>query len=73
MALHIDDLPTDPTDIESSATDFVNELGVEQAADVIMILGQLDPTEVKDGEPRWTAEQMQLIASAGRRVESWKD
>lgn len=71
--IHRDDLPTDPTDIEQDGVDFIDGLGVDEAADLIIVLGQLDPVEVANGQPRWTDEQRALIIRAKDKFNSWSE
>lgn len=75
MQLHIGDLATDPADVEQDAADFFDNEGTEQLAEVILILGQLDPTEVHlgTGHPRWTPAQMAIITKAQGKLNDWRE
>ncbi len=72
---HAEDLPTDIATIEREAVEFVDDLGVLNATDAIMILGQLDATEIdlKTGQPRWTDSQRALILEASEKLAGWKE
>lgn len=73
MPLHIDDLPVLDSDAEQDASDFANDLDIEECVNVMLVLGQLDATEVVNGEPRWTDEQRELIAKASAKVQAWRE
>lgn len=68
------DLPIDIQDIASEVEAIVAE-ETEDLADVGVILGQLDPTEIdlKTGLPRWTPEQMTIIVKLNDRLREWQD
>ena len=60
-----ENLPVDPADLEQDAGDFF-EVDIDTCVQSLVILGQLDPTEIdlKTGLPRWTPEQMTVIVKA---------
>jgi hypothetical protein len=79
--LQIEDLSVDLVDAEQDANDaffggrWSGDDSGENAAyvDIILILGQLDADEVKQGEARWTADQMLVIERAKEIVASWSE
>lgn len=75
MPLVYTDLPTDPDQVEASASDFVdNELDyVAAAVDAVLILGQLDPLEIRDFLPRWTESQREIIVKANDQLREWQE
>jgi hypothetical protein len=73
--LQIGDLATDPADIEQDVQSFFDDNGVEPLVETVLILGQLDPTEIDlgTGFPRWTPAQMHVITQARSKVEDWRE
>ena len=69
--LKIDDLPTGPEDMEQDAENFF--VDVESMTNAILVLGQLDPIEVVENQPRWTPEQQKIIVNAQETLKSWDD
>ena len=69
-----DNLPTDPADIEQDSSDFF-EQDIETAVEAVLVLGQLDPTEIDltTGLPRWTEKQMLLISKAKSLLGNWSE
>lgn len=75
-----EDLPTDQAQLETDVEVFFADLDGQIQA--VLILGQLDPTEVvvtkvpdsriERREPRWSAEQQDLIIKAKDQLEDWK-
>lgn len=66
------DLPIEASDMELSAEDFF-EVDIDTLVQSLVILGQLDPLEIVDGQPRWTEAQIVLIGRAGQRLSEWQD
>jgi hypothetical protein len=44
----------------------------DAAADALVVLGSLDPTEIVDGRARWTQSQSRLILAAAEELEKYK-
>lgn len=78
--LQIQDLPVDIADAEQDANDqffgrWSGDDNGENAAyvDIILMLSQLDPNQVEQGEARWSADQMLVIERAKEIVGSWSE
>lgn len=69
--LKIDDFPTDPGQMESDVLATFED--TEPLINAAIILGQLDPTEVVDGQARWTSEQQKVIAGCQELIKDWED
>lgn len=72
--LNSSDLPTDAIVLEQDAQSFLDQFEApEEFVDVIIILGQLDPIEInlRNGFPRWTEAQRELIIKANDLVREW--
>ncbi len=72
--LNATDLPIDPSQIGQETMDLVEE-SVEGAAELGVLIGQLDPTEVdlSTGLPRWNEEQRSLILRFNDKLEEWRE
>lgn len=73
MPLYLDDLPISETDAEQIVVEHFDQVGVEALVNVILTLGQLDPLELVDGQPRWSDEQRIEIIKANEIVTEWRD
>lgn len=72
--LELSDLPVHEDDALQDTRDFVDALfSSGNEASIVLILGQLDPLEMKDGQPRWTAEQITAIEEARDQLKSWEE
>lgn len=72
--LKFEDLPTDADTIASDTEVIVCEDN-QDLANVGVILGQLDPTEVdhRTGQPRWTPDQMEIIVKLNSQLREWQE
>lgn len=78
MFVRSEDLPTDHAQLETDTEVFFDDLGL--SIDAIIILGQLDPTQVGaklEGievvrYPMWSEEQQKLILKARDTLEDWQ-
>jgi hypothetical protein len=68
------DLTADPADYEQDAETFFAG-DIEDLVDTVLILGQLDPTEIdlRTGQPRWTENQRKVIVKAVTKLPEWQD
>lgn len=73
-AITPDSLPTDPADVEQDAQAFFDR-DIDTLVQSMIILGQLDPTEInlQTGLPRWTPEQMKVISGARSQLATWQE
>jgi hypothetical protein len=64
------ELIADETTVDSDTEALFGDL--EKLGDAVLIIGQLDPTEV-DGKmlPRWSPAQRELIIAAAELVGNW--
>jgi hypothetical protein len=70
MAKTAEDMPTALEDIEQDAQEVFAD--VSEMIDAVIILGQLDAVEIRNGEPRWTEDQRKLILKATDQVGDWE-
>lgn len=70
--MQIQDLATDPDVVVADTSNFFSESSEETDVNILLILGQLDPTEIVDGQPRWTKEQIEVIGEARGLVANWR-
>lgn len=68
--LSINDLDIDVETAEDQAEAALEEI---PTADIVMVLGQLDPFEMVDGDPRWTADQISAIEKSRDVLKTWED
>ena len=68
------DLAADSADVEQDAQDFFS-LDLDDSVTAVLILGQLDPTEIDyaKSEPRWNDSQRDLILKAGGILAAWRE
>jgi hypothetical protein len=66
------DLPVDEGDLEQDAEDLLCS-EAQDFTNAAVIVGQLDPLEVIDGQSRWTPEQIALISKANGFLRNWQD
>lgn len=52
---------TDLDDISEAARDALDTDNDEIMANLLVVVGQLNPIELVDGKPRWTSAQQKLI------------
>lgn len=83
MGIKIEDLPTDESQLETDSEIFFED--AEASIGAVMVLAQLDPTEVitraknaEDDSPgvvvreaRWTEDQQALILKAQEMFDTW--
>lgn len=73
--LQVTDLAASEDTISESAVVFVEtalEGGDDEAQNIVLILGQLDPMEKVDGQPRWSAQQILLMEKAREHLSEWE-
>ena len=72
--LNASDLPVDESYIAQQSID-LTDATQESAANVGLILGQLDPTEIdlKTGQPRWNEGQRALILKFSDALAEWNE
>jgi hypothetical protein len=70
--LHVLDIATDPEKISEDTEILISDIDM---ADVGVILGQLDPTEVdtKTMTPRWDEDQRALIIKFNDALREWRE
>ena len=73
MTKQIQDLPVDPSKVDEDAIDFFENGAADIEANAVLVLAQLDPLELVDGQPRWTNEQRDLILNASTLVSDWEN
>ena len=66
------DLPIEASDMEQSAEAFF-EVDIDTLVQSLVVLGQLDPLEIVEGQPRWTEPQIVLIGRANQVLGEWQD
>lgn len=77
MKTHINDLiakGAEESDLEQNASEFLDDTLGESSATIVdtwLVLGQLDPLETVDGQPRWTEAQQQLIIKANDSLDPY--
>lgn len=64
------DMPTSPEDIEQDAQEVFGD--VAEMIDAILVIGQLNPLEIVNGQPRWNKEQQALIIKCTDQVGDWE-
>jgi hypothetical protein len=73
-ALTPSDLPTNGDDLEDGAESLLGSAAdIDATIEAALIIGQLDPLEVKDGAPRWSPAQQELIVKANQLLSEWRD